>query len=172
MIAKAISAIAARILTAVALAGAAVLVVALSSFDLPPDWRLASSALADPGGNGKGKGNGGENGNGGSSGQHGPGASSGSGDDDDEAAASARQAGSAARSGRDYIPDEVVVANLEDAARADIRQLGFVVLDEQQLASLGLTITRLRVPRQMTAPTARTLLASRYPDVLVDLNAI
>jgi Subtilase family len=177
MIARAISAIAARILTAVALAGAAVLVVvALSSIDLPPDWRLAPSALADPGGNGKGKGKGGENGNGGSSGQHGPGASSGSGDDDadddDEAAASARQAGSAARSGRDYIPDEVVVANLEDAARADIRQLGFVVLDEQQLASLGLTITRLRVPHQMTAPTARTLLASRYPDVLVDLNAI
>jgi hypothetical protein len=175
MIARAISAIAARILAAVALSGAAVLVVALS-VDLPPDWRLASPALADPGGNGKGKGNGGENGNGGSSGQHGPGANSGSGDDDadadDEDAAAARQAGTAARSGRDYIPDEVVVANLEDDARADIRQLGFVVLDEQQLASLGLTITRLRVPRQMTAPTARTLLASRYPDVLIDLNAI
>jgi subtilisin family serine protease len=46
------------------------------------------------------------------------------------------------------------------------------VLDERRLAFLRLTITRLRVPRQMTAPTARTLLASRYPDVLVDLNAI
>jgi hypothetical protein len=40
------------------------------------------------------------------------------------------------------------------------------------LVSLGLTITRLRVPREMTAPTARWLLASRYPGVLVDLNAL
>src|SRR4030095_4254400 len=52
------------------------------------------------------------------------------------------------------------------------RPPGFIVRDEQQLESLGLTITRLRVPRQMTAPSARTLLASRYPDVLVDVNAL
>jgi hypothetical protein len=74
--------------------------------------------------------------------------------------------------GRDYVPDELVVANLVGDARNGIRRLGFVLLDEQRLASLGLTITRLRVPRQMTAPAARTLLAHRYPDVLVDLNAV
>jgi Subtilase family len=78
----------------------------------------------------------------------------------------------AGRSGRDYVPDEVVVANLTDDARSDITLLGFVVLDEQQLESLGLTITRVRVPRQMTPPSARRLLASRYPDVLVDVNAL
>src|SRR5262249_11503012 len=76
------------------------------------------------------------------------------------------------RSGRDYVPDELVVANLGEKARRDIGNLGFMVLGERRLASLGLTITRLRVPRQMTAPAARTMLASRYPDILVDLDAL
>lgn len=167
------TAIAAAIRGTVALVGAAVLVAALSSASLP------SAGLADPGGNGKGKGNGGANGNGGNSGAHGnsgngSGSGSGPGDDDaDDAAPRQTDAAAAREHGRrDYVPDEVVVANLGDDARSDIRLLGFVVLDEQQLESLGLTITRLRVPRQMTAPSARTLLASRYPDVLVDVNAL
>lgn len=169
------AAIAAGIRGTVALVGAAVLVAALSSAILP------SVAPADPGGNGKGKGNGGANGNGGNSGAHsnngnGPGANSGNGpgDDDAEDAAPRQTDAAAAREHgrRDYVPDEVVVANLGDDARRGIRVLGFVVLDEQQLDSLGLTITRLRVPRRMTAPSARTLLASRYPGVLVDVNAL
>ena len=179
MIAQAISHIAARICRAAALAGAVVLVLGLLSAGLPSRGCPLWSALADPGGNGNGKGKGGENGNGGQSGAHqdnGKGVGAGSGQDGEgEDAASAPQAGAAGeseRSGRDYVPDEVVVANLGDDARNDIGNLGFVVLDEQQLASLDLTITRLRVPRQMTAPDARTLLASRYPGILVDLNAI
>lgn len=181
MSARAISTTTARICRTIALAGAAALMVCLLSGSLPSRWCPLSSAWADPGGNGKGKGKGGENGNGGQSGEHddngkGAGASSGSGNDDEgEDGAAAPQAGAAGateRSGRDFVADEVVVANLGDDARSDIGNLGFVVLDEQQLASLGLTITRLRVPRQMTAPTARTLLASRYPGILVDLNAI
>jgi len=178
MIAQAISITVTGVRRTAALTGAALLLVGLLSAGLPPGWCPLPSAWADPGGNGKGNGKGGENGNGGQSGQHGggAGANSGSGSDDEgEDAAAAPQAGAAGptgRSGSDYVPDEVVVANLGDDARTDIGSLGFVVLDEQQLASLGLTITRLRVPRQMTAPAARTLLASRYPDVLVDLNAI
>ena len=180
MIAQAISATTARICRAIALAGAVVLIVGLLSTGLPPRWCPLSSAWADPGGNGNGKG--GANGNGGASGQHdnkgkGTGAGSGSseGDEGEDAAAAPQASGAAGvseRSGRDYVPDEVVVANLEDDAKTDIGNLGFVVLDEQQLASLDLTITRLRVPRQMTAPAARTLLASRYPGILVDVNAI
>jgi hypothetical protein len=155
------------------------LIVGLLSAVLPPAWRLPSSALADPGNGNGGEGNGNINSN-----DHdhenngnGPGDNSGKGkdkdkDDDDDAAA--HHAGAAAeteRNGRDYVPDEVVVANLGDDVRSNMGRLGFVVLDEQQLVSLGLTITRLRVPRRMTAPAARTLLATQYPGVLVDLNA-
>lgn len=141
--------------------------VGLLSAVLPP-------ALADPGGNGNGNGNGGSNGNGGNSGAHdnkgkGPGGKPGSG----TTAGPAGATGTAAeRNGRDYVPDEVVVANLGEDARRGVGRLGFVVLDEQELGSLGLTITRLRVPRRMTAPAARTLLTTQYPGVLVDLNAV
>jgi hypothetical protein len=78
----------------------------------------------------------------------------------------------AERSGRDFIADELVVANLGGETRAAIGRLGFAVLAERRLASLRLTIVRLRVPRQMKAPAARTLLARRYPGILVDLNAL
>jgi hypothetical protein len=175
MTARPISTVIAGIRGTIVLAGAAVLILGLLSAGLPP------ASLADPGGNGNGKGKGGENGNGGQSGAHannggGAGAGSGSGDEGEgEDAAGAPQAGAAGppgRSGGDYVPDEVVVANLGDDAKSDVGNLGFVVLDEQRLVSLGLRITRLRVPRQMTAPAARTLLASRYPGILVDVNAI
>ena len=179
MAAPGTSTLAGGIRRAVALVGAAVLFAGLLSVALPAAWQGPSSALADPGGNGKGNGNGANNGNGGNSGAHGnkgkgPGSKSansaaGSGTTETPSAAPAVTGG---RSGRDYVPDEVVVANLADDARDDIGRFGFVVLQEEQLGSLGLTITRLRVPRQMTAPTARTLLTSRYPGVLVDLNAI
>ncbi|MGH6929670.1 MAG: S8 family serine peptidase, partial [Dongiaceae bacterium] len=168
---------------AVALAGAVVLILGLVSVVLPPSWRLPSAALADPGGNGNGNGNGNgaANGNGGNSGAHGnkgkgKGLGGGTGSSPTGSSTTGSQPGATGvtgqSGGRDYVPDELVVANLGDAARDDIGRLGFVVLDEQQMGSLGLTITRLRVPRQMTAPAARTLLATQYPGVLVDLNAV
>jgi hypothetical protein len=183
MIARAISTVTAGIRGTIALAGATLLILGLFSVGLPPASRFPSAALADPGGNGNGngKGKGGENGNGGQSGAHGnngggAGAGSASGDEgeseDATGAPQAGAAGSAERGGSEFVPDEVVVANLGDDARSAVGNLGFVVLDEQQLASLGLTITRLRVPRHLTAPAARTLLASRYPGILVDVNAI
>jgi hypothetical protein len=168
---------------AVALVGAAVLFAGLLSIALPPAWHGPPSALADPGGNGNGNGNGANNGNGGNSGAHGnkgKGKAGKSASDAAESSSTSATTGTPSgaasvtggRSGRDYVPDEVVVANLADDARDDIGRFGFVVLGEQRLGSLGLTVTRLRVPRQMTAPTARTLLTSQYPGVLVDLNAI
>jgi len=135
-----------------------------------------SSALGDPGGNGNGNGNGGSNGNGGNSGSNGnSGKGKGKGQSDDPASgtpASPAAETAVERNGRDFVPDELVVANLSRDARSGIGRLGFVVLDEQRLASLDLTITRLRVPRQMSAPAARTLLAARFPGVLVELNAV
>jgi hypothetical protein len=174
-----VATIAAGLRGTLAFAGVTLLVVALVLAALPQP-----SALGDPGGNGNGNGNGGSNGNGGNSGNSGnsgsggnKGKGKGQGQSDDGAATGApaspaADATAAERNGRDYVPDELVVANLGGDARSGIGRLGFVVLDEQRLGSLGLTLTRLRVPRQMTAPAARTLLASRYPDVLVDLNAV
>jgi hypothetical protein len=168
-----------RIRRAVALVGATVLLAGLLSVALPPAWQGSSSALADPGGNGNGNGNGANNGNGGNSGAHGNKGKGKAGKATSGAAGTLSGSGTTGppavtggRSGRDYVPDELVVANLADDARDDIGRFGFVVLGEQRLGSLGLTVTRLRVPRQMTAPAARTLLASQYPGVLVDLNAI
>jgi hypothetical protein len=142
---------------------------------LPPACRLPSSALADPGNGNGGEGHGNSNDHDHENNGNSPNGNSGKGKDaDDDDSAAVRHGGAVAeaeRSGRDYVPDEMVVANLGDDAKFDIGRLGFVVLDEQQLASLGLTITRLRVPRRMTAPAARTLLATQYPGVVVDLNA-
>jgi hypothetical protein len=168
-----VATIAAGIRGTLAFAGVTLLAGALLSAALPQP-----SALGDPGGNGNGNGNGGSNGNGGNSGSNGSSGNKGKGKGPpDGSAESGTLASSAAdttteRNGRDFVPDELVVANLGRDARSGIGRLGFIVLDEQRLASLGLTITRLRVPRQMSAPAARTLLASRYPDVLVDLNAV
>jgi Subtilase family len=158
----------------VALAGVTLLMVGLLAVVLPPSWRLPSAALADPGGNGNGNGNGGANGNGGNSGAHdnkgkGVGGSTGSSTTGTQPGATGVTGQS---DGRDYVPDELVVANLADAARDEIGRLGFVVLDEQRMGSLDLTITRLRVPHRMTAPAARTMLTTQYPGVLVDLNAV
>lgn len=145
---------------------------------------LVSPAFADSGKGGDGDGGGGGDDGGGDDG----GSNSGSGssnsghgsaddgddddDDDGEDAGDDGKAGNVDHSGRDYIPDEIVVANLTTQTRSGVRDLGFTVLDEQPFAALGLTVTRLRVPQRMTAPSARTLLASRYPDLLVDLNAL
>src|SRR5215831_7005659 len=128
----------------VARVSAAVLVVGLLSAGLASAWLPPSAALAASGGNGKGNGKGGANGNGGNSGAHdnnGNGAGSGSDSSDadqDAAAASEGGAVTAEHGSHDFVADEVVVANLGEDARTDVAQLGFVVLDEQQLASLGL----------------------------------
>jgi hypothetical protein len=78
----------------------------------------------------------------------------------------------AERGGHDFVAGEVVVANIGGEIRTAIDRLGFVLLDERQLASLDLTLTRLQVPRGMTAQAARHLLASRFPGIAVDLNAL
>jgi hypothetical protein len=141
-----------------ALVGATLLIISLASAMVSSTWPGVPSALADPGGNGKGNnGNGkGNNGNGnGNGGANDSAAQSGKDKQKDKqdtqdgeatgvdaattdetgvpAAASrvgAPPTAGAGRSGRDYVPDEVVVANLTDDARSDIALLGFVVLDE------------------------------------------
>jgi minor extracellular protease Epr len=78
----------------------------------------------------------------------------------------------AERGGHDFVADEVLVANMGGKVKAAVGRLGFLLLDERRLPSLDFTLTRLRVPRAMTAPTARRLLASRFAGIAVDLNTL
>jgi Subtilase family len=162
--------------TATVIAGAALLPLAV--------WSPIAPALADDDGGGDNHGSGGGgHGDGGGSGPSGDGGSNagpGGGDDGDENEAGDEggdDGGSGAgrgaeRDGRDYIRGEVVVANLSSQARREIGGLGFVIIEERPFAALGLTVARLRVPPRMASPAARTLLAARYPELLVDLNAL
>jgi hypothetical protein len=165
--------------------GAALLVAALvvgCGAVLPrAGWSpMGSAAADDDGGGNHGSGGGGGEGEGhddGGGSNSGPGGGdehedNGS-DDDGSAAAGGSSAGHATeRDGSDYVRGEVVVANLSSQAKREIVRLGFVVVEERPFASLGLTVAKLRVPPRMAAPAARTLLAARYPDLLVDLNAL
>jgi hypothetical protein len=158
---------------AAVIAGAAVLPLAV--------WSPIVPAAADDGGGGDNHGSGGgghgDDGGSGASGEGGSNAGPGGGDDGGETEGSDDAGGSGAgggseRGGHDYIRGEVVVANLSSRARREIGGLGFVIIEERPFAALGLTVARLRVPPRMASPAARTLLAARYPELLVDLNAI
>jgi hypothetical protein len=149
----------------------------------PAVWSPIAPALADDDGGGGGHGSGGGGHGDGGSDAAGDGSSNsgpGGGDDggetegsDDGGVDSGGDTGRGAdRGGHDYVRGEVVVANLSSRARREIGQLGFVILEERPFAALGLTVARLRVPPRMASPAARTLLAARYPELLVDLNAL
>jgi hypothetical protein len=146
-------------------------------------WRPIAPAAADGGGGDHGPGGGGHGDDGGSGDNSGEGSANsgpGGGDDHDENEAgdesgngAGRGAGHGAeRDGPEYIRGEVVVANLSGRVRREIGGLGFVVIEERPFAALGFTVARLRVPPRMASPAARTLLATRYPELLVDLNAL
>jgi len=78
----------------------------------------------------------------------------------------------AERSDHDFVPGEIVVANMSGKTKLAAGRLGFVLLDERRFSTLKLTLARLRIPRATTAPAARRLLASRFPGVVVDVNAL
>jgi hypothetical protein len=182
MITRTISIIAALVRQTAAAVGATALIAGLWLVVAPLTSHIAPVAVADGDGEGGGDDGGGDHDGGGADsgsdgGDDGGDDHSGPGDADDQGAEDEDE-GAAAVNGDDrddgdhYVAGEVVVANLSGEAEEDVRRLGFVVLDEQQLASLGLTVTRLRVPQRMTAPAARTLLAARFPKVVVDVNAV
>ena len=154
---------------AVIVAGAAVLSCA--------GWSPIGPAVADGGGGNHGRGGGEGQGDGGGS-NSGPGGGGDQHDDgesgDDGSGDDGSGAGHAAGRGadHDYVRDELVVANLTGKAKREIGGLGFLVVEERPFAALGLTVARLRVPARMSAPMARTLLTARYPELLVDLNAL
>src|SRR4029453_17314520 len=118
MAAREISTIAAGVRRTAAIPRGTLLIVGLLSAGLPPACRLSSSALADPGNGNGGEGHGNSNDHDHENNGNGPDGNSGKAKDkaNDDAAA-VRQDGAAAeaeRNGRDYVPDELVVANLRD----------------------------------------------------------
>jgi subtilase family protein len=161
---------------------AAAAVIAGAAVLPPAVWSPIAPAVADDDGGGShgsgggGHGDGGSDASGDGSSNSGPGGGDDSGENEvgDEGGDVGGSGGGrgAQRDGHDYIRGEVVVANLSSRARREIGQLGFVILEERPFAALGLTVARLRVPPRMASPAARTLLAARYPDLLVDLNAL
>jgi hypothetical protein len=168
-----------------ALLAAAVIVAGVAL--LPPStWGPIGPATADDDGDGGGNhGSGGGEGHdddgesGNSSGSSGSsnsgpgGGDDGDDDGDDEGDEAGRDGGrKTERDGPDYVHGELVVANFSGPARREIGRLGFVVLEERPFEALGLTVARLRVPPRMASAAARTLLAARYPELLVDLNAL
>ncbi|MGH6933204.1 MAG: S8 family serine peptidase [Dongiaceae bacterium] len=136
--------------------------------------------MADQGGDDSGSDDSGSGGDDGSdnSGSGSGDSDSGSGDDDGDDSDNDDEAGDAdagddvSDGDREFIPDEVIVANPGAGFVEIVRNLGFTVLDQRPLEALGLTLTRLRVPRSMTALGARTLLAERFPDLVTDLNEL
>ena len=167
-----------RILWRIGMTALAAALVFAGSAALPQStWSPTAPAAADDDGGGDNHGGGGGHGDGGGESSGGSSNSGPGGSDDHDEGEAADDGGSAAgrggaHGGHDYVRGEVVVANLSSRARREIGGLGFVIIEEQPFAALGLTVTRLGIPSRMAPPAARTLLAARYPDLLVDVNAL
>jgi hypothetical protein len=149
-------------------------------------------AWADEGGGHGGEGHGGGDSSGGNEGKGSDNSGSGSGDDgsgsdnsgpgggDDDPAGDDHGdvkpeeggRGRAHEGGRDFVADELLVSNLSADDRDDVRRLGFTLLEERALGSLGLTVARLRVPRNLTIGAAQARLVAAIPGLLVDVNSL
>jgi len=65
---------------------------------------------------------------------------------------------------------EIVVANAGVGLTAFARARGFQVLRTETLDALGLQVTRLAAPEELSTSQAREVIARRFPDAIVDLN--
>jgi hypothetical protein len=134
---------------------------------------------SDSGGDGN-KGSGSDNSGSGSSNSGSGGGDDGAGDDnsgpggDDDGGVKPEEGdrGRAHEGGRDFVANELLVSNLSADARDDVRRLGFSLIEERALGSLGLTVARLRVPRNLTTSAARARLIAAIPGLLVDVNSL
>jgi hypothetical protein len=68
------------------------------------------------------------------------------------------------------IRSEVVVTDAGDSLSAFARAKGFRVLHEEKLDALGVNVTRLQTPAGVSATQARAILASAFPNAVIDLN--
>lgn len=142
------------------------------------DW-LPGSALADDGEGGGGGDDGGDDGgdrgdrDGDDRGGHGDDdADNGGPEDSDDAQEGAPGSRADRSTAGDFVLDELVVLDLGQDAAAALRRFGFTIIEDRVLASLGLRVTRLRVPRSSTAEAARALVAARFPDLAIERNSL
>lgn len=70
----------------------------------------------------------------------------------------------------DSEPGELLFLSHARNARKKVTALGFDILDEASLDSIGATVLRLRVPNKMNATKALKLLRKRFPTATVDRN--
>jgi hypothetical protein len=160
----------------------------------PADQRGSARGGNGNGNNGNGSGNGGGNGsNGGGSGQgnngsgngngagngngvgNGNGQGAGSSTGTDPGTSAQPQAGGSGASGPasdKFVGDEILIIDSAPGALDKARDFGFQLIETRKLASLGLTATRLRTPRNVSPRSAIALLESAVPGVTADVNTL
>lgn len=68
------------------------------------------------------------------------------------------------------VQNEIVVADASEGLTDFAQAQGFKVLRSESLDALGLAVTRLRAPDNLSAGQARDLIRNRFPDAIVDFN--
>ncbi len=69
-----------------------------------------------------------------------------------------------------YEEGEVIVINPPRTFTADVRRLGYSVIETVRMTNLGLVILRLRIPAKISVPEALRQLRTRFPGVEADAN--
>ena len=176
------------------------LLLAVTPVPAPVSFHLTSvagDALADDGGGGGGEGGSGGGGNSGSgdggddggdnsgSGEGGDdgGDNSGSGEGGDDGGEGG-ESGEGGENGngshqaresdpeRRAIADEIVVVDEPDDFESMVAALGFAIIDRSELASLGFSVTRLRLPAGLSLDDGADRLREAFPGILIADNSI
>ena len=153
---------------------------------------LAAKGGNGNGNNGNGKGNGGGSGNnagsnnaggngtnnaGGGGNGVGPGNSQGTGSSTgtDQGTSSQPQGGGVGAQGPasdKFVGDEILVIDEPPGTLEKARDFGFQFIETRRLASLGLSATRLRTPRNVAPRTAIAMLEGAVPGLTADVNTL
>lgn len=112
----------------------------------------------DDGGDDSGSGEGGDSGDGGESGESGEGNGSHQARDTDPE--------------RRAIANEIVVVDEPDNFDSGVAALGFAIIDRRELASLGFSVTRLRLPAGVSIGDGSEQLREAFPGILIADNSI
>ena len=67
-------------------------------------------------------------------------------------------------------PGEIIVINPPAGFAGQVQALGYSIIDTTQLAGIGITVTRLRIPSGTPLPQGRQQLAARFPGLTLDYN--